>query len=161
MHGDEATVGVLETPEHAFQVMDIAGLERERAEAALQELQRIKDEFAKARESFAEADTFYQRARKDWESRFRDYEQRLLKVERERDDHARLAELLTNQRDQLAREVERITEIVATIVGQRDEYAHQLADATTQLRPYRIIDRLGVIGRSYGLARRIKRRLVS
>jgi FkbM family methyltransferase len=43
----------------------------------------------------------------------------------------------------------------------RRELESLLADASRQLRPYRLIDRLGVVTSSYRLAQRVKRRLAS
>lgn len=166
----------------AAEVLDLALIERRRTEAALGELDRVKGEFAQARASFAEADAFYRRAREDWEERFRQYERRLVNAERDREDLLRLKDSILWERDelaryrdelirqreelagrcdQLAREVERITLVVGTLVAERDEYARQLAATQAQLRPYRVIDRMGVVGKGYGFARKIKRRLVS
>lgn len=45
--------------------------------------------------------------------------------------------------------------------AERAHYQRALAETQTQLRPYRLIDRLGFVTRGYGLVRRAKRKLAS
>lgn len=58
----------------------------------------------------------------------------------------------------------RVGQLEAELAEARLERAHNarvLAETQTELRPYRLLDRLGVVRRGYSAARRVRRRLVS
>jgi FkbM family methyltransferase len=103
----------------------------------------------------------FEQARADW-----DWERKGYQYDRGAWEQARAtfeAERSTWERQKAALEAERVQVALerAAWARDREELAQMLHEARTQLKPYRLIDRMGVVTKGYGLARRVKRKLAS
>jgi|SRR5579864_1228169 len=96
----------------------------------------------------------FEKQRADWAEVFARFGQ----------EHANWAEKLAKfeqARAEWERERRQFSQERAAWEQERAHYQQQLASTQVELRPYRLIDRLGVVTKGYSLARRIKRKLAS
>jgi FkbM family methyltransferase len=124
--------------------------------------------FARERAAWKDAQVFFEQAEKSWEWERKRYEyergaweQARAMYERERSEYTQAR--AQHERERATFEAERTQRALerAAWEHERAELARLLAEARTELRAYRAIDRLGVVTKGFSLARRVKRRLVS
>jgi hypothetical protein len=143
----------------ALEVMDLVQVERERFDALRAELESLRQDHERFREHF-------QHSMNDWTNLYRETDRRLRVTEEERDylswestDIARDRDDLRSQVQALVRERDELARACDGLRAERDAGLGQLAELQGRLRPYVIVDRIGVVPRSLGLAQRLKRRL--
>jgi FkbM family methyltransferase len=137
--------------------------EREKAarefDAAQQEQLRQAWEWGRVQSQHAQAvwdqdRNSFARERESWKAAFDHFEATQTHFQREQADWQRL-----HAENELARanwERER-----SALLAEREAQHVQIAATQTQLRPYRLIDRFGVVQKGYRLVRRIKRKVAS
>jgi FkbM family methyltransferase len=135
---------------------------------ALDFFERSKADWARERESFAhdrgaweQARACHERERAGWADERAEWaaERTQWAAEQARwaDERARWAD----ERVEWERQRSAFARAEAEWQREREHYLQQIASTQGALRPYRLIDRMGVVGAGYGWARRIKRKLVS
>ncbi|HEV3165811.1 MAG TPA: FkbM family methyltransferase [Isosphaeraceae bacterium] len=133
---------------------------------AMWELERAA--FENQRGTWKDALEFFERSQAEWERERQQFaqdrvawEQARMFFERERIDWAGQRAEWASQRNDF--EKQRMEFAVAKVEWERERarYLDVLTATRGQLRPYRRIDRLGVLKASYGLVRRIKQKLMS
>jgi 2-polyprenyl-3-methyl-5-hydroxy-6-metoxy-1,4-benzoquinol methylase len=151
-----------------FRVLDLVAIEREETESVRRELDQIREEFARARSAYEQADAYFRSSRADWEDRFRAYERRLMDAEQRRSEaecgriwFSGQVQIQASERAKVEEERLRLSRENEELRAQREHLQGQLAESQTQLRPYRVIDRMGFVHKGWHLARSIKRKLVS
>jgi FkbM family methyltransferase len=134
---------------------------RHEREALLHEREELVRAWVRDQSAWSDERRATERERAEWQARL------AARQERSAEWQARAAEWQTRAAEAQARsiafEVERLewARLRTAIEEHNDRLRAQLEGTQRQLRPYRLLDRFGMVTASYGWARKLKHRLVS
>lgn len=125
------------------------------------ELETARFHFEQERGGWAWAQTQARHAQAVWKQEIAEFEKQRAFWTEMNESFERARAAWEQDKQDLIRRLHDLEAARATLENERQHVQHMLAETQDLLRPYQVVDRLGVVRAGFGLARKIKRKLAS